>query len=54
MLLSNNQNNATLLTLVFLYVGYRLWGLFGMILAPLLAAAVRSLTLCQRPETGEL
>ena len=43
-----------LLTLVFLYVGYRLWGFVGMILAPLLAAAVRSLTLCQRPETGEL
>jgi len=30
-----------LLTLVFLYVGYRFWGVLGMILAPLLAAAVK-------------
>ena len=29
-----------LLTLVFLYVGYRFWGILGMILAPMLAAAV--------------
>ena len=33
-----------LLTLAFLYVGYRLWGIFGMILAPMLAAAAKSLT----------
>ena len=33
-----------LLTLVFLYVGYRFWGIFGMILAPLLAAAVKGMT----------
>ncbi len=31
-----------LLTLLFFYVGYRLWGLTGMILTPLLASAVRS------------
>lgn len=30
-----------LLTLVFLYVGYRFWGVLGMILVPLLAAAVK-------------
>lgn len=33
-----------LLTLVFLYTGYRFWGIFGMILAPLLAAAVKGMT----------
>lgn len=34
-----------LLTLVFLYAGYRFWGFTGMILAPLLAAAVKSFSL---------
>lgn len=33
-----------LLTLAFLYVGYRFFGIFGMILAPLLAAAVKGAT----------
>lgn len=33
-----------LLTLVFLYVGYRFWGILGMILAPMLAAAVKGMT----------
>lgn len=33
-----------LLTLVFLYVGYRFWGILGMILAPMLAAAAKGLT----------
>lgn len=33
-----------LLTLVFLYAGYRFWGILGMILAPLLAAAVKGMT----------
>lgn len=33
-----------LLTLVFLYVGYKLWGILGMILAPMLAAAAKSIT----------
>ena len=32
-----------LLTLLSLYVGYRLWGILGMILAPMLAAAGKSL-----------
>ncbi len=32
-----------LVTLVFLYVGYRLWGFGGMVLSPILAAALRSL-----------
>lgn len=34
-----------LVTLLFLYVGYRLWGILGMILAPMLAAATKSLTI---------
>ena len=29
-----------LVTLVFLYLGYRFWGIFGMLLAPMLAAAL--------------
>ena len=33
-----------LVTLLFLYVGYRLWGILGMILAPMLAAAAKSIT----------
>ncbi len=33
-----------LTTLLSLYVGYRLWGILGMILAPMLAAAAKSLT----------
>lgn len=33
-----------LITLLFLYVGYRLWGILGMILAPMLAAAAKSIT----------
>lgn len=35
-----------LVTLVFLYLGYRFWGLFGMLLAPMLVAAI---TAAQRP-----
>lgn len=33
-----------LVTLLFLYAGYRFWGLLGMILAPMLASAAKSLT----------
>ena len=33
-----------LITLLFLYVGYRFWGILGMILAPMLAAAAKSIT----------
>ena len=33
-----------LLTLVALYAGYRLWGIGGMVLAPVLTTAVKSLT----------
>jgi len=33
-----------LVTLLFFYVGYRFWGFAGMLLAPILAAAVKSLT----------
>lgn len=32
-----------LLTLLFLYVGYRFWGILGMIFAPMLAAAGKSI-----------
>ncbi len=33
-----------LVTLIFLYAGYRFWGFLGMILAPMLASAVKSIT----------
>lgn len=33
-----------LVTLVFFYVGYKFWGILGMLTAPLLATAVKSLT----------
>lgn len=33
-----------LATLVFLYLGYRFWGFWGMIFSPLLAAVLKSLT----------
>ena len=32
-----------LLTLVFLYVGYRFWGILGMIFAPMIAAAAKGI-----------
>ncbi len=38
-----------LVTLVFLYLGYRFWGLGGMILAPMLVAALTAATLPQTP-----
>lgn len=34
-----------LVTLLFLYVGYRLWGIGGMLLSPLLSVAVKELAL---------
>ena len=33
-----------LVTLIFLYLGYRFWGILGMLLAPLLAAAITAAT----------
>lgn len=33
-----------LLTLLFLYVGYRFWGVLGMVFAPMIAAAAKQLT----------
>lgn len=33
-----------LATLLFLYVGYRFWGILGMIFAPMLAAAAKTIT----------
>ena len=33
-----------LVTLVFLYLGYRFWGIVGMLLAPMLAAAITAAT----------
>jgi sporulation integral membrane protein YtvI len=33
-----------LVTLVFFYAGYKFWGFFGMLMAPVLATAVKSLT----------
>lgn len=38
-----------LLTLAALYTGYRLWGLIGMLLAPVLSVAVRELTVSETP-----
>jgi len=32
-----------LLTLMALYTGYRIWGLMGMLLSPLLAVTVRNM-----------
>ena len=33
-----------LVTLIFLYLGYRFWGILGMLLAPMLAAAITAAT----------
>ncbi len=33
-----------LVTLIFLYLGYRFWGIFGMLLAPMLVAAITAAT----------
>lgn len=33
-----------LVTLIFFYVGYKFWGILGMLLAPMLATALKSLT----------
>ena len=33
-----------LVTLLFLYVGFRFWGILGMLLAPMLAAAITAAT----------
>ncbi len=33
-----------LVTLIFLYMGYRFWGFLGMVLAPMLASAVKNIT----------
>ena len=33
-----------LVTLIFLYLGYRFWGILGMLLAPMLAAALTAAT----------
>lgn len=39
-----------LLTLLAIYVGYRLWGLLGMLIAPLLAVAVTQILLGQKKQ----
>ena len=41
-----------LLTLVALYMGYRLWGILGMILAPVLTITVLEIWSMARPERG--
>ena len=40
-LMGNELGLDPLLTLIFLYVGFRLWGIWGMLLAPVLAAVVK-------------
>ena len=42
-----------LATLIALYAGYQIWGLPGMLLAPMLAAAVVQLTAADTPNTNE-
>lgn len=44
-LLGKHLGLDPLITLIALYVGYRLWGIGGMILAPILAVAASQLTL---------
>ena len=39
-LLGRHLGIDPLLTLLFLYLGYRFWGLAGMLLAPMLVAAI--------------
>lgn len=39
-----------LVMLLFLYAGYRLWGFFGIVISPLLAATTKALT--ERMDTG--
>lgn len=41
-----------LLTLVALYMGYRLWGILGMILAPVLTITVLEIWSMAQPERG--
>ena len=41
-----------LVTLVFLYLGYRFWGIFGMLLAPMLVAAIIAATKEWKTEDG--
>ena len=41
-LVGQQLNLDPLATLVLLYLGYRFWGISGMLLVPLLAAAARS------------
>ena len=43
-LLGKHLGLDPLVTLIFLYAGYRLWGILGMILAPILAVAATQLT----------
>lgn len=39
-LVGKNLGLDPLVTLIFLYLGYRFWGIWGMLLAPMLAAAI--------------
>ena len=39
-----------LVMLLFLYAGYRLWGFFGIVISPLLAATTKALK--ERMDTG--
>ena len=40
-LIGNQLGLDPLLTLIFLYVGFRFWGIAGMLIAPILAAAIK-------------
>ena len=43
-----------LITLLFLYVGYRFWGIFGMLLAPMLVAAITAAAQEWKTDNGQL
>ena len=48
-LVGRNLNLDPLTTLICLYLGFRIWGIWGMLTAPILAAAVK--TFLERPTT---
>jgi len=42
-LVGRNLGLDPLVTLICLYVGFRIWGILGMLTAPVLAAAVKTI-----------
>lgn len=52
-LVGRNLGIDPLVTLVFLYLGYRFWGILGMLLAPMLVAALTAAAKAPRREDAE-